>query len=87
MTWTIFVLTYAGLALGRVPGLRMDRAGIAFVGATLMLVTGVLGSISGRGLTILVITDAQSRSPLVATGRNSQRCGEKFPGRGQFFFR
>jgi Na+/H+ antiporter NhaD/arsenite permease-like protein len=38
----IFLLTYAGLALGKVPGLRMDRAGIAFVGATLMLVTGVL---------------------------------------------
>ena len=43
LTWVIFVLTYAGLALGNVPGLRMDRAGIAFVGATLMLVTGVLG--------------------------------------------
>jgi Na+/H+ antiporter NhaD/arsenite permease-like protein len=42
LTWIIFVLTYAGLALGKVPGLRMDRAGIAFVGATLMLVTGVL---------------------------------------------
>jgi Na+/H+ antiporter NhaD/arsenite permease-like protein len=36
------LLTYAGLALGKVPGLRMDRAGIALVGATLMLVTGVL---------------------------------------------
>jgi Na+/H+ antiporter NhaD/arsenite permease-like protein len=43
LTWVIFVLTYAGLALGKVPGLRMDRAGIALVGATLILVTGVLG--------------------------------------------
>jgi Na+/H+ antiporter NhaD/arsenite permease-like protein len=42
LTWLIFALTYAGLALGRAPGLRMDRAGIAFVGATLMLVTGSL---------------------------------------------
>ena len=42
LTWAIFALTYAGLALGKVPGLRMDRAGIALVGATLMLVTGVL---------------------------------------------
>jgi Na+/H+ antiporter NhaD/arsenite permease-like protein len=42
LTWVIFVLTYAGLALGKAPGLRMDRASIAFVGATLMLVTGVL---------------------------------------------
>jgi Na+/H+ antiporter NhaD/arsenite permease-like protein len=42
LTWIIFVGTYAGLALGRVPGLRMDRAGIALVGATLMLITGVV---------------------------------------------
>ena len=42
LTWIIFVGTYAGLALGKVPGLRMDRAGIALVGATLMLITGVL---------------------------------------------
>jgi Na+/H+ antiporter NhaD/arsenite permease-like protein len=42
LTSTIFVLTYLGLAFGKVPGLRMDRAGIALVGATLMLVTGCL---------------------------------------------
>src|SRR4051794_38162703 len=42
LTSLLFALTYAGLALGKVPGLRMDRAGIALVGATLMLVTGLL---------------------------------------------
>src|SRR5579885_2744511 len=52
MTWTadetlaltalLFALTYAGLAWGKVPGLRLDRAGIALVGAVLMLVTGLL---------------------------------------------
>jgi Na+/H+ antiporter NhaD/arsenite permease-like protein len=42
LTWTIFAITYAGLAIGKVPGLRMDRAGIALVGATLMLVFGLL---------------------------------------------
>ena len=42
LTWIIFAVTYAGLALGKVPGLRIDRAGIALVGATLMLVTGIL---------------------------------------------
>jgi len=31
-TATIFVLTYAGVALGRIPGLRLDRAGIALTG-------------------------------------------------------
>ena len=42
MVSTIFGLTYLGLALGKVPGLRIDRAGIALVGAAAMLATGVL---------------------------------------------
>ena len=42
MTLGLFSLTYVGLAVGRVPGLRMDRAGIALVGATAMLVLGLL---------------------------------------------
>ncbi len=42
LTSILFSLTYLGLALGKIPGLRMDRAGIALVGAALMLVTGVL---------------------------------------------
>ena len=39
---TIFGLTYLALALGKVPGLRIDRAGIALVGAAVMLGCGVL---------------------------------------------
>jgi len=42
LTTILFILTYIGVALGKVPGLHMDRAGIALVGATLMLVTGLL---------------------------------------------
>ncbi len=42
LTSILFAVTYIGLALGKVPGLRIDRAGIALVGATLMLVTGLL---------------------------------------------
>jgi len=38
----IFGLTYAGLAIGKAPGLRMDRAGIALVGAAAMLACGAL---------------------------------------------
>jgi Na+/H+ antiporter NhaD/arsenite permease-like protein len=41
-TVVIFVATYAGVALGRVPGLRIDRAGIALVGASLMIAFGTL---------------------------------------------
>ncbi|WP_414475863.1 anion transporter [Microvirga sp. M2] len=38
----IFVLTYGGIALGRIPGLRLDRAGIALLGAASMLAAGAL---------------------------------------------
>lgn len=38
----LFALTYIGLALGKIPGLHIDRAGIALVGAALMLVTGMV---------------------------------------------
>ena len=40
---TIFGLTYLAMAVGKVPGLRIDRAGIAMVGAAAMLGFGVLG--------------------------------------------
>ncbi len=39
---TIFGLTYLALAIGKIPGLRIDRAGIALVGAAAMLAFGVI---------------------------------------------
>ena len=36
-TTLIFVLTYMGMALGRVPGLRIDRSGIALIGAVFLV--------------------------------------------------
>lgn len=42
LTAILFALTYFGLVLGEVPKLRMDRAGIAFAGAALMLCTGAV---------------------------------------------
>jgi hypothetical protein len=38
----IFVLTYAGVALGRIPGLRLDRAGFALTGAAMTMAVGAL---------------------------------------------
>ena len=37
----IFVFTYAGIALGRVPGLLINRTGIALLGAIAMILAGV----------------------------------------------
>ena len=39
----ILVLTYVGVAAGSVPGLRLDRAGIAFLGGAAMIALGPLG--------------------------------------------
>src|SRR5688572_30219883 len=37
---TVFVLTYIGMAIGRVPGLKVDRAGIALIAVAALLVSG-----------------------------------------------
>lgn len=42
LTSGIFTITYAGLAFGKLPRLRLDRPAIAFVGAAAMLCTGVI---------------------------------------------
>ena len=36
----ILVLVYGGVAIGRIPGLRLDRAGIAFLGGAAMIALG-----------------------------------------------
>jgi Na+/H+ antiporter NhaD/arsenite permease-like protein len=38
----IFFMTYDGIALGSIPGLAIDRTGIAVLGAIAMLTTGTL---------------------------------------------
>ncbi len=43
LTLAWFVLTYIGLAIGKLPWLRTDRTGVALVGATVVVLTGVLG--------------------------------------------
>jgi len=45
MTYVVFVLfglTYIGMALGRVPGLRIDRAGIALIVAVVLVAAGAV---------------------------------------------
>lgn len=38
----VFLLTYLGVALGRLPGFRLDRTAIAFIGGVLMIACGGL---------------------------------------------
>src|SRR5215831_8557546 len=39
---TIFAASYLALAIGKVPGLSIDRAGVALVGACLMVASGAI---------------------------------------------
>src|SRR5260370_40996654 len=40
--WLIFLATYVVVALGKIPIYRIDRAGAALLGGSLMVATGVL---------------------------------------------
>ncbi len=42
VAWLIFLATYAVVALGKIPVYRIDRAGAALLGGSLMVATGVL---------------------------------------------
>lgn len=39
----VFLFTYAGMAMGRVPGLRLERTGIALLAVAILLATGAAG--------------------------------------------
>ncbi|MBU0909419.1 MAG: anion transporter [Proteobacteria bacterium] len=41
-TVIIFLVTYLGVALGRIPGLTLDRTGIALLGAIAMIISGAV---------------------------------------------
>ena len=66
----IFFLTYLGIAVGRVPRLKLDRTGIALVGAVAMIVCGTISIDKAMGsidvptillLYALMIVSAQLR--------------------------
>jgi Na+/H+ antiporter NhaD/arsenite permease-like protein len=38
----VFVLTYVGMALGRIPGLSVDRSGIAMIAAVVLVASGAI---------------------------------------------
>ena len=56
----VFVLVYTGMFLGELPRLRLDRAGIALVGAIALVVTGRINTAAAWGAidvpTILLLT-------------------------------
>jgi di/tricarboxylate transporter len=79
----IFVVTYLGVALGRLPGLRLDRAAIAFCGAALMIGVGALPladayqAISGNTIALLfgmmVLAAGLRSSPMLRSAAPATR--------------
>jgi Na+/H+ antiporter NhaD/arsenite permease-like protein len=55
----LFAATYVGLALGRLPGLKLDRTGIALLGAVGFLATGLISVDEAKaavdGATLIVL--------------------------------
>jgi Na+/H+ antiporter NhaD/arsenite permease-like protein len=44
MALALFLITYVGIALGKVPGLVIDHVGIALLGAIAMVASGVIST-------------------------------------------
>src|SRR5580658_6370275 len=44
VTLAIFVMTYLGIAIGHVPGLKLNRVGIALLGAIAMMIFSDIGT-------------------------------------------
>ena len=42
--WIVFVIVYLGMILGRIPGLALDRTGVALLGAIVLMVGGRVGT-------------------------------------------
>lgn len=56
LSLVIFIASYAGIALGAVPGLALDRTGVALLGAIAMVATGSLSPAeAGRAVDIPTI--------------------------------
>src|SRR3984885_1278723 len=66
-TAAIFLSTYIVVAIGRVPGLRIDRAGAALVGGSLMLAIGAV-KLDGLGKAIDMPTLALPLGLMIVVG-------------------
>jgi Na+/H+ antiporter NhaD/arsenite permease-like protein len=56
----IFVITYLGMAIGRVPGLRIDRTGIALLALAALLAGGGIDLVGVGRANIIVAERAQA---------------------------
>ncbi|MCP4383589.1 MAG: hypothetical protein GY798_19600 [Hyphomicrobiales bacterium] len=68
LTVVVFVIVYLAMALGKVPGFKVDRAGAALIGALLLQVSGAISldkawaSIDYRTMAVPVRPDGRLRA-------------------------
>lgn len=91
ITIVVFAAVYAGMALGRWPGLAVDRTGVAMIGAIVLLVTGaVSGESAYRAIdfptlailfTLMVLSGQYAASGFFDRVAASLGTGRHSPGR------
>ena len=75
MTLVIFALTYLGIAMGHIPGLKLNRVGIALLGAIAMMVLG--GVATGTAVSYNPVA-SQWKGNAVAPATRRQSRGIRF---------
>lgn len=84
----VFVFVYAGMMLGELPGLALDRTGIALLGAIALVATERLSldaawaAVDVPTLALLLEARPDDRLADARTGRNSRHAGDAGAGRG-----
>ena len=60
----IFIATYLGMAAGQVPGLKLDRSGIALIGAIALIAVDAVTPTQAAGVRLSFIAHAQAGVPI-----------------------
>jgi heme O synthase-like polyprenyltransferase len=74
---TVFLVVYAGMILGEIPGLALDRSGIALLGAIAIVASGRLTLLLSRRMASREMTRTSRRSCCSfrpPAGRTQARC-------------
>ena len=61
-TYSVFIASYLVFAMGKFPGMKIDRAGAAIIGAVLMFTTGAVRA--NNALYLMPVYPGAQKSPL-----------------------
>jgi len=69
----VFALTYLGIAMGRVPGLKLNRAGIALLGALAAFSIALCGALLAQRIASAVARGRDGRAPAAPSATGEAR--------------